>query len=139
MDLCSQTISYLENLHKYMKWDLKKFCERDFFIFKEEGEWYRFTLINFYFCSTVQPSFWVKGLEKQLIIQCIKIVLSYNFSFYWHIKNASKGLGFNSFLMGINTNFKSTLVVWQRMTEIHLKQSLKNQPLAKYTECAIKK
>lgn len=69
----------------------------------------------------------------------IKIVLSYNFSFYWHIKNASKGLGFNSFLMGINTNFKSTLVVWQRMTEIHLKQSLKNQPLAKYTECAIKK
>lgn len=51
----------------------------------------------------------------------------------------AKDLALILFLMGINTNFKSTLVVWQRMTEIHLKQSLKNQPLAKYTECAMKK
>lgn len=57
-----------------------------------------------------------------------KIVFSYNLSFYWHSKSASEGFGFHSFLMCINTNFKSTLVAWSSsQTELEL------MPPAEYT------
>lgn len=100
---------YLEHSHKYIKWDLNKFWKRGLLKIFLGMRGYDILLLLFLF----NPPTLIFGKRSWKTTDNKKIVFSYNLSFYWHSKSASEGFGFNSFLMCINTNFKSTLVAWK--------------------------